>query len=105
MITYLPWLLLLVRPVMMIVPRLVRPVMLLTRRGRGGGKNTDRDMCAESAGDRVRRSDDDGWASAQPGIVPAGDRVGDRIAQLEREVADLRAAQDHPPGFNPTGRR
>ncbi len=105
MITYLPWLLLLVRPVMMIVPRLARPVMLLTRRGMGGGKDTDRDMRAENAGDRVRRSDDDGWASAQPGIVPVGDRVGDRIAQLEREVADLRAARDDQPGFNPTGRR
>lgn len=92
MTAYLPWLLL-ACPLMMI----------FMMRGMGGGKNMDRDMRHKNTDDRLQRPDHDQSASARSETGPAEDR--DRVAQLEREVADLRATREHPPGSNPTSRR
>ncbi len=94
MTAYLPWLLLLLACPLM---------MFFMMRGMGGGKNMDRDMRHQNTDDRVQRPDHNQSASAQSETEPAEDR--DRIAQLEREVADLRAAREHLPGSNPTSRR
>jgi hypothetical protein len=77
--------------------------MFFMMRGMGGGENMDRDMGHKNPGVRVQRPDHNQSASAQSETGPAEDR--DRIAQLKREVADLRAAREHPPGSNPTSRR
>lgn len=94
MTAYLPWLLL-VCPLMMI----------FMMRGTGGSKNTDRDTRHKNTDGRVQRANRNQWASAQSGIGPADERDGKRLVQLEREVADLRATLEHPPGSNPTSRR
>jgi hypothetical protein len=94
MTAYLPWLLLLLACPLM---------MFFMMRGMGGGRNMDGDMAHQNTDDRVPRPDHKHSATAQSETGPAQDR--DRIAQLEREVADLRAAREHPPGSNPTSRR
>lgn len=89
MTRYLPWLLVVACPLM----------MFFMMRGMGGGKNTDQDMPVKKTDDRDERSDLDHSAST----TSAEDRA--RIAHLERENADLRAARDHPSGSTRTNRR
>lgn len=87
MTRYLPWLLLVVAcPLMM---------FFMMRRGMGGGKNTDQDMPVKKTDDRYRRSDLDDSAST----ASLKDRA--RIAHLERENSDLRAARDRSTGSDP----
>lgn len=96
MTAYLPWLLLLLAcPLMMIV----------MMRSMGGGKNTDRTTRQANSTGRVQHPDGTLSGSAQSETGAGDDRNGERIAHLEREVADLRAAREHPPGRHPTPRR
>lgn len=93
---YLPWVLLVLACPLM---------MFFMMRGMGGGKNMDRDLRQKDTDDGVQRPDHNQSTSARSQSGPANDRDGDRIAQLEREVAELRAAREHPPGSNPRSRR
>ncbi len=96
MTAYLPWLLLLLACPLM---------MVFMMRGMGGSKNMDRDTRHKNTEGHVQRTERNQSASVQSEAGPADERDGERIAHLEREVATLRAALEHPPASNPTGRR
>lgn len=91
---YLPWLLLLLACPLM---------MFFMMRGMSGGKNSGRDVPDKNTDDSYWRPEPHQPASTPSSTEPAQDRA--RIADLERENADLRAARDHPSGSSPTDRR
>ena len=91
MTAYLPWLILLACPVM----------MMFMMRGMGGGRSMGHGMRRDGRDDLPR----DRAAGTPPEAMrPSGDEQA-RIAQLEREVAQLRAAGDSNPGGTPARRR
>lgn len=90
MTAYLPWLLVLACPLMMI----------FMMRGMGGSNKTP-GTGNKYADDGVQRN---GYATTDSvHAKPIDDRA--RIAQLEREVAALRTARKPDTGSNPTSRR
>lgn len=85
MIRYLPWLFLLACPLMMV----------FMMRSMGGGGRTMGHGMRRNGRDGVPL--DSGVETAPDAMPPMGDEQA-RIAQLEHEVARLRAVRDHTPG-------
>jgi hypothetical protein len=96
MTSYLPWLLLLL---LVACPLM----MVFMMRGMTGGRNTSHDAHDKDADRGGQSTDptetDPAWTTSADGE----DRA--RIAQLERELADLRAPREQPTGRNPTNPR